>query len=250
MATEAYFYGNAQIEFPDPRTIDGELIGVGGNLHSSTLIAAYKKGIFPWYSDDEPLLWWSLDPRFVIFPHRFHVSKSLVKRIRKGTFSLSLDRDFDGVMACCAQQTRPGQNGTWITNEMRQAYGELHRLGYAHSVETWKDGVLVGGLYGVSLGGCFYGESMFARVSDASKVAFAALLGLLEEAGFGLVDCQQHTRHLGTFGAIDTPRNFFLDHLERELEKPTIQGNWNACFPQFHVSTRWQQWMGEKDFKK
>ena len=140
---------------------------------------------------------------------------------------------------------RPDQDGTWITDEMTEAYTQLHRLGFAHSVEAWLDGELVGGLYGVSLGGCYYGESMFTRVSDASKVAFTALAGVLIDSGFGLIDCQQHTRHLASFGAVDMPRKRFLEVLAEELEKPTIKGNWGELLPKFPSSSLWETFGGQ-----
>lgn len=180
----------------------------------------------------------------MIFPERIHISTSLKKRIRKKPFELTLDGAFEEVISGCRNAGRPEQEGTWITDEMMEAYIRLHRKGYAHSVEAWQDGELAGGLYGVSLGGCFYGESMFTRCSDASKVAFSALAGLLIDSGFGLIDCQQHTRHLASFGAVDMPRGKFLNTLSRELEKPTIKGNWGDCFPEFPESVLWNSLVG------
>lgn len=225
--------------FPDPNGIDGDIIAVGGDLSPEMLLSAYRQGIFPWYSDEDPILWWSLDPRFVIFPGKLHISGSLRKRIRKNAFEITVDKAFHLVIAGCRDSSRPDQDGTWITDDMKEAYIRLHHLGYAHSVEAWCDGELSGGLYGVSLGGCYYGESMFSRRSDASKVAFAALAGVLFDHGFGLIDCQQHTRHLASFGAEDLPRANFLEALNRELDKPTIKGNWSRRFPDFPRSELW-----------
>lgn len=227
------------IRFPDPNEIDGDIIAVGGDLSPRMLLSAYRQGIFPWYSDDDPLLWWSLDPRFVIFPGRLHISTSLRKKIRKMDFEITVDKAFDRVISGCRDTIRDDQDGTWITEDMMEAYIRLHHLGYAHSVETWYHGELSGGLYGISMGGCYYGESMFARRTGASKVAFAALSGVLVDAGFGLIDCQQHTRHLASFGAVDMPRANFLKALDRELEKPTIKGNWSLRFPDFPRSELW-----------
>ena len=237
--TRIYIPPEADIDFPDPRQADGEVVAVGGNLSPGMLLSAYRRGIFPWYSEEDPILWWSLNPRFVIFPRRVHISRSLKKTIRKNPFELSLDRDFEGIITGCRDSERSGQEGTWITDEVLEGYLELHRLGYAHSVEARIDGELAGGLYGVSLGGCFYGESMFTRVSNASKVAFTALSGVLVDAGFGLIDCQQHTRYLSTFGAVDMPRDNFLDALTRELKKDTLQGDWQTVFPDFPASELW-----------
>ncbi len=230
---------HADIQFPDPSEINGDVIAVGGDLSPRMLLSAYKQGIFPWFSDEDPILWWSLNPRFVIFPGRIHISKSLRKRIRRNPFDLTLDKAFEKVLEGCRYARRPEQDGTWITDEMMEAYLNLHSLGYAHSAEAWIDGELAGGLYGVSIGGCYYGESMFSCKSDASKVAFAALAGVLVDSGFGLIDCQQHTRHLSAFGAVDMPRQNFLETLAKELEKPTIKGDWGRCFPDFPNSVLW-----------
>ena len=246
--TESTFL-NADIEFPDPSEVNGDLIAVGGNLSTETLLSAYSRGIFPWYSDDDPILWWSLNPRFVIFPERVHISSSLKKKIRKNPFELTLDEAFDMVISGCRDVSRPEQEGTWITDEMRDAYIQLHRLGYAHSVEAWTDGDLAGGLYGVSLGGCYYGESMFTRRSDASKVAFSALTGVLIDSGFGLIDCQQHTRHLASFGAVDMIRGKFLNTLSEVLRKPTIRGNWGGVFPDFPDSNLWRSLGGQVNLR-
>jgi leucyl/phenylalanyl-tRNA--protein transferase len=240
-----YVDEDSAITFPNPALADGDVVAVGGNLSPGMLLSAYRQGIFPWFSDDnEPIVWWSLDPRFVIFPARLHVPQSLRKRIRKNPFHLSLDTCFDQVIRGCSQAVRPDQDGTWITEGMIDAYSGLHLLGYAHSVEAWLDGKLAGGLYGVSLGRCFFGESMFSLEIDASKVAFTALVGVLSDAGFGLIDCQQHTRYLSSFGALDMPRPKFLERLSIELQKPVIRGNWGSLIPEFPNSVLWNELRG------
>ena len=230
---------DADICFPNPLSVKDDVIAVGGNLEPPMLLSAYKQGIFPWFSEDEPIIWWSLDPRFVIVPSRLHLSKSLRKSIRGNPFHLTLDDSFEEVVRGCRSARRPGQDGTWITDSMAEAYTVLHREGFAHSVEAWYEGKLAGGLYGVSLGGCFYGESMFSLRPNASKIAFAALGGILTDAGFGLIDCQQHTRHLASFGAFDMRREVFLEVLGKELEKPTLRGDWSGRFPDFPASNLW-----------
>lgn len=191
------------------------LLAAGADLSVARLIDAYRHGIFPWYSDGQPLLWWSPDPRMVLFPGEFTMSRSLRKRLRRRDYSIRADSAFDAVMHACAAP-RPGQSGTWITGEMMAAYGALHRRGVAHSVETWIDGKLAGGLYGVAIGRMFYGESMFALVSDASKIALAHLVRQLARWNYGMIDCQMQTPHLASFGARDIPRADFMRRL-REL---------------------------------
>jgi leucyl/phenylalanyl-tRNA---protein transferase len=184
------------------------LLAAGGDLSPDRLLQAYRLGIFPWYAPGEPILWWSPDPRMVLFPGEFKVSRSLAKTLRNKPHEVRVDQDFRAVMEACAAP-RPGQDGTWISPEMVEAYGRLHALGYAHSVETWIDGRLAGGLYGVALGGVFYGESMFSRATDASKVALAHLVQRVAAAGFGLIDCQMHTSHLESLGAREIRRAEF-----------------------------------------
>jgi leucyl/phenylalanyl-tRNA--protein transferase len=216
--------------FPEPRHAEPDgLLAVGGDLSPRRLLAAYAQGIFPWYSDDSPILWWSPDPRLVLDPPSLHVPRSLERMLRRGAYEIRADGAFSHVVRRCAEKPRPGQRGTWITAEMIAAYEELHRLGYAHSVEAWCDGKLAGGLYGVSLGGAFFGESMFADRPDASKVAFVCAVRWLERRGIGLVDCQVATEHLARFGAREISRAEFLERLARALERPTLRGPWDLA---------------------
>jgi leucyl/phenylalanyl-tRNA--protein transferase len=214
--------------FPDPEDAHPSgLLAVGGDLSMRRLLAGYRRGIFPWYDEDQPLLWHSPNPRFALEPGALHIPKSLDKVLRRGTFEIRLDTAFEEVIAACAEVARPGQDGTWITPEMQDAYVELHEAGYAHCAEAWQGGELVGGLYGVSLGSAFFGESMFARVSDASKAAFAVLVRRLQTWRFTLIDCQQQTSHLARFGATAWPRRVFLSTLQRALRDPTRRGPWS-----------------------
>jgi leucyl/phenylalanyl-tRNA--protein transferase len=215
------------VVFPDPSLAEADgLLAVGGDLSTERLIAAHACGIFPWYSHGEPILWWSPDPRFVLLPSRLRTGRTMRRLVRRGRFEVTADADFDGVIRRCAAKKRPGQRGTWITPAMRRAYLSLHQLGVAHSIEAREDGRLVGGLYGVSLGGAFFGESMFADVPDASKVAFVRLCESLVAWNFELVDCQVATAHLDRFGAESMPRDEYLERLSTALEKPTRQGRW------------------------
>ncbi len=213
--------------FPPPDYADPSgLLAVGGDLSSERLLEAYRLGIFPWYSDDQPILWWSPDPRFVLQLQDFHISRSLRKTLRQGVFKVTIDRAFDEVIAACAAVPRVGQNGTWITAEMQEAYSKLHGLGYAHSVETWFDGKLSGGIYGVSLGKAFFGESMFHRKTNASKVALAALVEKLKSWSFQFLDAQMTTEHMISLGAREVSRRIFLKQLHLALEHPTRRGKW------------------------
>ncbi len=202
------------------------LLAVGGDLSVARLLKAYQQGIFPWYSDGQPILWWSPDPRFVLFPDQIHISRSLAKTLRRGQYQVSLDTEFRQVISACANVPRNGQDGTWITGEMLEAYLRLHQAGYAHSVETWIDGKLAGGLYGVALGGVFFGESMFSHTADASKIAFAHLGKLLNYWDFGMIDCQIATGHLQRFGATGLPRTHFIELLDQYLSIPGVSGRW------------------------
>lgn len=202
------------------------IIAVGGNLSPGMILSAYSQGIFPWYTEDHPILWWSPDPRCVILPHEIHISKSMKKLLKQNRFSVSLDTCFWEVISACKEIPRKNQDGTWITDEMREAYQELHRLGYAHSLEVWREKLLVGGIYGVSLGRTFFGESMFSMVSNTSKVALIRLMELLNKMKFDLFDCQVYSPHLETFGAKQIGREEFLKRLNKSLEKETLRGSW------------------------
>jgi len=190
------------------------LLAVGGDLSPERLLLAYRNGIFPWYNPGEPILWWSPDPRLVLFPEELHVSRSLRRVLRRKTFQVTFNTRFREVIAACARAKRPTGEGTWITAEMEAAYCRLNDMGYAHSVESWQDGRLVGGLYGIALGRCFFGESMFTRTSNASKVAFVTLVRRLQALDFKLIDCQVHTQHLTSFGAREIPRKEFLKRIQ------------------------------------
>ncbi|OHD60687.1 MAG: leucyl/phenylalanyl-tRNA--protein transferase [Spirochaetes bacterium GWF1_49_6] len=208
------------------------LLAIGGDLSVPRLIEAYSHGIFPWYSDDTPILWWSPDPRFVLFPDKLHVSKRMERVLKKGAFDIRFDTAFRDVITGCSNAPREGQDGTWIVPDMIEAYTALHEAGYAHSAEAWLDGELVGGLYGVSLGACFFGESMFARVSDASKAAFITLARKLGNAGFPMIDSQLHTNHLESLGAEHIPRTRYLEILNANLGAQGLPGNWGKIFEQ------------------
>ena len=215
--------------FPPPDYADPSgLIAVGGDLSSERLLEAYRVGIFPWYSEDQPILWWSPDPRFVLELDQFKISRSLGKTLRRRVFHVSFDRVFDDVIAACAAVPREGQSGTWITPEMQEAYIKLHGLGFAHSAEAWFEGKLVGGLYGVSLGKAFFGESMFHRKPDASKVALAILVEKLKTWGFHFIDSQMATEHMNRLGAAEIPRRIFLKRLQSALRHSTKRGKWHV----------------------
>jgi leucyl/phenylalanyl-tRNA--protein transferase len=212
---------NHYTPFPHPEQALSEpdgLLAVGGDLSAQRIINAYINGIFPWYSPGEPILWWSPNPRAVLFPKQLHVSKSLKKIIRQGVFTTTINQAFSQVISNCAQTPRNGQNGTWITDEMQQAYINLHNQGIAHSAECWQDGKLVGGLYGLSLGKVFFGESMFAHKSNASKVAFVHLVDELVKKHYAIIDCQVTTEHLLSLGAQEIPRIEFLQLLKQHTQ--------------------------------
>ncbi len=228
----AIYYLPEEPLFPDPEEAEPDgLLAVGGDLLPERLLNAYANGIFPWYSDGLPIMWWSPDPRMVLFPEDFKRHKNLRRTVNKQIFKVTFDADFDRVIELCAATRAQSDEGTWITREMIEAYKKLHRLGYAHSVETWKNGELVGGLYGVSLGGSFFGESMFHLVTDASKVALWHLVDLLSAWNFDMIDAQQETAHLKSLGAKPVDRKNFLHLLKRSLKKPTKKGSWNKWKP-------------------
>jgi leucyl/phenylalanyl-tRNA--protein transferase len=211
-----------ELYFPDPEAASDEngIVAFGGDLSPSRLMLAYRKGIFPWYSEGDPILWWSPDPRLVLRPEDLKLRKSLKKRMKH--FEVRFDTAFSEVIHACAAAPRPGQEGTWLLPEMIEAYENLHALGYAHSAEAWQDGELVGGLYGVAVGGLFCGESMFAKVNDASKVALAALVERLQMNGFELIDAQVPTEHLKSLGAVEMPRELFLEKLRVLANKDVV----------------------------
>ena len=220
-----------RLAFPHPSLAEPDgLLAVGGDLSLERLVLAYSCGIFPWYSDPEPVLWWSPDPRFVLFPDQLRVGRTLRRTLRRAPHRLTADTAFDEVVARCASVRRPGQRGTWITAAMRQAYGEAHRHGIAHSVEAWAGERLVGGAYGLEIGRAFCGESMFALEPDASKVAFVHLVRFVRRRGALLVDCQMETEHLARFGAVAVPREDFLERLGRAVEAGISAGSWTEPF--------------------
>ena len=216
--------------FPDIETALADpngLLAAGDDLSAERLLAAYRRGIFPWFSAGQPVLWWSPAPRMVLFPAELKVSRSLAKVLRNSAYEIRFDTVFQDVMRACAAP-RPGQHGTWITDDMVNAYARLHSLGYAHSVETWVEGELAGGLYGIAIGGMFYGESMFMRRRDASKIALVQLVRQLATRGFGMIDCQMRTGHLASLGGREIPRTEFSQRLAELINYALPTGNWTA----------------------
>ncbi len=215
------------IIFPLPEHAEPDgLLAVGGDLSPARLLAAYSQGIFPWYAEGEPILWWSPAPRLVLYPDEFHLPRRLARTMRKNIFSVTADTAFQEVIASCAQVRIESGKGTWITGEMQRAYCHLHELGFAHSVECWQDDQLAGGLYGVCLDRVFFGESMFTRVRDASKVALAHLVELARAHGIGMIDCQMTTNHLLRFGAREIGRHRFQDELRELVREIRAQKKW------------------------
>ncbi len=216
-----------KIEFPPPwlARFDG-LLCMGGDLHPHRIICAYRRGIFPWFSDGEPLLWWSPDPRLVMFPEKIKISRSLKRKIRKNFFKITMDSAFDQVIQSCAQTRTEMGEETWLGDDMIRAYSKLHEMGYCHSVEAWHEGELAGGLYGLFIGRTFFGESMFTKVSDASKVCLAALCAHLQKKGGEVIDCQVTTSHLLSMGALEIPRSRFLEIVHHSLEQDDLTGVW------------------------
>lgn len=207
------------------------ILAVGGDLSPGRILTAYRHGVFPWYSDDDPIVWWAPDPRFVLFPEELRISRSMKKVLRHDVFRITYDHDFLGVISSC-QKSRRKQKGTWITEDMLRAYHTLHLLGYAHSVEAWYGEKLVGGIYGISLGSCFFGESMFSLMSNASKAALIHLVNRLKELKFKFLDCQVYTAHMETLGARFIPRAEFSRLLKKALKSDTLRGNWRYM-PEF-----------------
>ena len=213
--------------FPNPRNSSDEgLLAYGGDLSSSRLLTAYRNGIFPWYSEGDPILWWSPNPRLLLYPEKFYVRKSFRRVLRHGRMSVTFDHAFQKVIRYCATVPREGQAGSWIVPEMQEAYIRLHEEGFAHSVEVYREGELVGGLYGLAMGKVFFGESMFSLVSDASKVAFKALSDVLGAKGYDFIDCQMKTDHMVGLGAESVERDRYLDLLQEALERSSDLGTW------------------------
>jgi len=209
---------NERFSFPPPeKAKHHSVVAWGGNLSPGMLLSAYEQGLFPWYSEGEPVIWHSPDPRFVIFPGKLHVSSSMKKVLRQAYFTIQMDTDFHGVITACSRIERPGQDGTWITDDIIAAYTELHRLGWAHSAEAWCEGTLAGGCYGIRIGSAFFGESMFALKPNASKAAFLTLAQRLFNDGVRFIDCQQHTAHLESLGGEEISRKEFLKLLRETI---------------------------------
>ncbi|MEJ7599141.1 MAG: leucyl/phenylalanyl-tRNA--protein transferase [Kofleriaceae bacterium] len=215
-----------RLVFPPVHLAEDGLLALGGDLRPERLLLAYTKGIFPWYAENLPILWHSPDPRMVMTTHELVVQRTLRKAIKKRPYRLTMDTAFMAVLEGCASVPRPGQSGTWLIPEMVEAYRRLHELGFAHSIEAWQGDELVGGLYGVSLGAAFFGESMFARAPEASKIAFVACVRQLEAFHIELIDCQVHTEHLERFGAYEISRADYLTRLQVALDEPTRRGIW------------------------
>jgi leucyl/phenylalanyl-tRNA--protein transferase len=226
-----YSIGRA-LAFPPPEEAEDGLLAVGGDLSAPRLLLAYRSGIFPWYGDDLPILWHSPDPRCVLVLDRLHVGRTLRRFLTQGTYEVRFDSAFERVIRACKATARPGQDGTWITDDMERAYVRLHRMGYAHSVEAWEDQELVGGVYGVALGRMFFGESMFSRRPNASKVALVTLGRTLACWGFPLIDAQVATPHTLAMGAEEWPRPRFLEVLGEALTHPTRKGSWASGDPE------------------
>ncbi len=227
----SYYFLGEELFFPPVEQADEYgILAIGGDLSPARLLLAYRSGIFPWFSQDEPIIWWAPNPRFVLYPEDIKVSKSMKQILRRKQFQITADQHFSEVISHCRHIPRPGQEGTWITPDMQMAYQKLHEEGYAHSIEVWEDGELVGGLYGVSLGRCFFGESMFSRVSNASKAGFISLVLELQSRNFELVDCQVYTQHLASLGAKSIPRARFTQEIQQALDYPSFRGSWQSWF--------------------
>ncbi len=224
------FQLNKEIVFPPVRlTEESGILAIGGDLSPERLILAYQSGIFPWFNKGDPIIWWSPDPRFVLYPSEIIISKSMKKVINQKRFLITFDRNFRDVITACSKP-RKKQRGTWITDEMLEAYCRLHSMGFAHSVEAWYEDHLAGGLYGVSLGRCFFGESMFSEISNASKASLISLNSILLELKFLVIDSQVYTDHLASMGAREIPREEYMVLLKKGLRYPTIRGNWGKIF--------------------
>ena len=208
---------------------DDGLIAIGGDLTSSTLIDAYSHGIFPWFNENQPIMWWSPDPRAILFPDELHIGKNMRKMIRRRQFDVTIDSAFEQTIIECSLRRNDPQTGTWITSDMISAYSKLHKLGFAHSVEVWLEGELVGGLYGISIGHVFFGESMFSLEPNSSKYALIVLIGLMKINRIQILDCQMESSHLNSIGARTIPRENFIKFLERDTRPYKSPENWNYC---------------------
>jgi leucyl/phenylalanyl-tRNA---protein transferase len=217
-----------RIEFPNPHLANADgIVAIGGDLSPKRLLLAYRIGLFPWFNEDEPILWWSLDPRLVLFPKDLYIAKSMRPYFNQQKFKVTFDTQFEQVVRACQKNTRKGQaGGSWISEDIVQAYRQMHELGYAHSVEVWQGADLVGGLYGISIGKVFFGESMFTAVSNASKVGFITLVQKLTALGYWLIDCQQQTQHLTSMGAMTIKRTHFLKLLKKNEAEPDNPSSW------------------------
>ncbi|MCB0397166.1 MAG: leucyl/phenylalanyl-tRNA--protein transferase [Flavobacteriales bacterium] len=222
-----YWLGDKEV-FPSPELANEEgLLAVGGQLSEGRLLEAYSQGIFPWFdNDDDPVMWWSPDPRLVLFPEELKISRSMRPVLNGNAFEVTFDQAFGEVIIACKSGFRKGQRGTWITDNMVKAYMDLHNKGWAHSVEVWHERQLVGGLYGISMGTAFFGESMFSKMSNASKIGFITLVQWLRKRSFRMIDCQVYTSHLASLGAREIPRTQFLTTLKECLVSPTLNGKW------------------------
>jgi leucyl/phenylalanyl-tRNA--protein transferase len=220
--------------FPPPHFAEPEgLLAVGGDLSERRILLAYQMGIFPWFTDDEPILWWSPDPRLLLYPPDIHVAGRLKRTIRQGAFKITCDTAFDRVISACASIRIENSQETWIGQDMIDAYCRLFASGYAHSIEVWHEGLLAGGLYGLSLGGSFFGESMFSHISNASKIALVMLGRFLNALSFDLIDCQVKTDHLKRMGAVEVSRSLFLKQLHQSIARQTLKGSWEIAFQSF-----------------
>lgn len=229
LPSRPYLDWDQDFDFPHPETADPDgIVAVFGNLSPGYLLSAYRRGLFPWYSHGDPILWWSPNPRFVIFPENVHRSRSMLRVLKSGQFKLTCDYAFPEVITNCSRAKRPGQRGTWIVRDMVDAYIRLHELGFAHSFEAWKGERLVGGLYGVSLGAMFFGESMFHLEDNASKAAFLASVEVLTRRGIRLIDSQVRTAHMAGLGGVEIPRSRYLELLGENLEKPVSEAPWKG----------------------
>ncbi len=227
-----YWLSEEDYKFPHPELANEDgIVAIGGDLSPQRLLIAYQIGLFPWFNPDDPILWWSPDPRFVLFPDKLKVAKSMRTYFNQNKYKVTCDREFEKVMRSCQINERKGQSGgTWISEEMIEAYSQLHELGFAHSVEVWDGEALVAGLYGIGLGKIFYGESMFTNVSNGSKFGFISLVRELEKQGYWLIDCQQETNHLKSMGAEPMVRKEFLEYMDRNAKEQTKPEKWLNLF--------------------